>query len=183
MAGIQAASLTSSERSQKKKRLRSCAVSRRIQRARGCGLDKKAGCDMAFPSLKERARSSRTPILRLDPPWRVPRCSRNPRNITLEAHRRGELFLGVLRAPLCPLELDPPLGAPRAQKELLSATAITATISTSSPRFSNRRAAAGAPCHSPRHNPQRLPTTIEREINRGQPTTAPQRPSLAAPAP
>ncbi len=48
MAGIQAASLISSERSQKKKRLRSCAVSNRIQRARGCGLNKNSeACDIA----------------------------------------------------------------------------------------------------------------------------------------
>src|SRR5713226_6050066 len=47
LAGIHAASLTSSERSQKKKRLRSCAVSSRIQRARGCWLNKNVeACDM-----------------------------------------------------------------------------------------------------------------------------------------
>src|ERR1700731_4376086 len=47
IAGIHAAWLTSSARSQKKKRLRSCAVSTRIQRARGCGLNKYSeACDM-----------------------------------------------------------------------------------------------------------------------------------------
>src|ERR1700731_139166 len=39
-AGIHAAWLTRSERSQKKKRLSSWAVSKRIQRARGSGLNK-----------------------------------------------------------------------------------------------------------------------------------------------
>ena len=47
MAGIHAASLTSSDRSQKKKRFSNCAVSRRIQRERGCGLDRnEVGCDI-----------------------------------------------------------------------------------------------------------------------------------------
>ncbi|HXY50068.1 MAG TPA: hypothetical protein VEI01_11495 [Terriglobales bacterium] len=38
MDGIQAAMLTSSERSQKKNRFSNCAVSSRIHRARGCVL-------------------------------------------------------------------------------------------------------------------------------------------------
>src|SRR6202049_4047248 len=56
IAGIHAAWLTSSARSQKKKRLRSCAVSTRIQRARGCGLKKYSeACDrvvFAHPDVK-----------------------------------------------------------------------------------------------------------------------------------
>src|SRR4029077_7058180 len=56
IAGIHAAWLTSSARSQKKKRLRSWAVSTRIQRARGCRLNKYSEtCDMvafAHPDVK-----------------------------------------------------------------------------------------------------------------------------------
>src|ERR1700687_988616 len=44
-AGIHAAWLTRSERSQKKKRLRICAVSKRIQRALGCEVNRNGGFD------------------------------------------------------------------------------------------------------------------------------------------
>ena len=57
-AGIHAASLTRSERSQKKKRLSSWAVSKRIHRALGCGLDRNSDvCDMALFFLESRPSS------------------------------------------------------------------------------------------------------------------------------
>jgi hypothetical protein len=51
IAGIQAAALRSNERSQKKNRFRSCAVSKRIQRARGCGRSKNVEGSAILPQI------------------------------------------------------------------------------------------------------------------------------------
>jgi hypothetical protein len=51
MAGIHAAALRRRERSQKKNRFSSCAVSKRIQRARGCELRKNVDGSAILPQI------------------------------------------------------------------------------------------------------------------------------------
>src|SRR5262249_14829473 len=59
MDGIQAAMLTRSERSQKKNRFSTCAVSSRIHRARGCVLNRIADSrDIAFAAVSRSVPAS-----------------------------------------------------------------------------------------------------------------------------